>query len=123
MGKLIMDIETAVIGGLATECEKQGITIDAYANQLLKAALLGPHAPPTTTNIDIGELLNQAVARTKKLPIGREFNLEDLFSNDEWDALQSGERKSFGRRFKKAVAHLADHIGRTSGNKAIYKRR
>jgi hypothetical protein len=62
--------------------------------------------------------------RTKE--IGSEFKLIDLCTDEDWEALSGGERKSLGKGFRKAVEGMslpiAKYVRRTSSNKAVYKR-
>lgn len=68
--------------------------------------------------------LQDALTNASALKSGEEFHIDEVFPNNDWTQMSPGERKAIGKTFKNAVegAGIASHIGRSSNNKAIYKR-
>jgi len=60
----------------------------------------------------------------EQVPFGETFLVEDVIPNDLWQLMTTGDRKSFGKAFRKQVdlAGLAVWVSRNSGNKAVYRR-
>ena len=80
----------------------------------------------TSVQAPASALLDLVVQRAVGIPVGVEFHLDDVCDKADWEALTPGERKILGKSFRKAVEshipQIAEHVGRTSGNKAIYRR-
>ena len=125
MAKLMIEIDDSLLSKALIESEEQQVSLDIFINEALRATLIEPN-PPARRSISIETMLRNAVEGVKARVIGTEFNLFDICAIEDWEALSSGERKSLGKNFRKAVegaeSPIAKYIGRTSSNKAIYRR-
>ena len=125
MAKLVIEIEDATLAAALVESQDQQVSLDTLINETLRVTLSESKAPVLKA-VDIDEILANAISRAKSLTEGSQFLLADLVPAVEWELIGSGERKSLGKGFRKAVEgatpQLARHNGRTSSNKAIYVR-
>jgi hypothetical protein len=125
MTKLIIEIDDSLLSKALMESQEQEVSLDTFINEALTAALAEPIAQPRKT-VSIDTILQNAVEQAKSLKVGTKFLLADICSFEDWESLSSGERKSLGKGFRKTVEgsepQIAEHVGRTSGNKAIYRR-
>jgi hypothetical protein len=126
MTKLIIEIDDALLSKALTESQEQQVSLDTFINEALATTLAEPISPIVRKNIGIDTILQSAVEQSKSLVPETEFLLVDICSVEDWNYLSSGERKSLGKDFRKAVEgaepQIARHVGRTTSNKAIYKR-
>lgn len=76
--------------------------------------------------MDYSKLLEQANMSILDIPAGQVFFAKDLFPGTEWNQLQTGERLSFGRRFKNAVMDGrfpgVVYVGKADNNSAQYQK-
>ena len=74
--------------------------------------------------MDYEKWLNEAISKTGALPQGTIFLLKDLFDGVNWNTLQNGERREFGRQFKiKVNRNLVPNVkyqGKADNNSAMY---
>ncbi|MDB5754082.1 MAG: hypothetical protein JWR56_510 [Massilia sp.] len=124
MAKLIISIDETLLASALRAALERSQTLDAFITESVRAAL-SPDAAPAKA-VDLDALLAELVERAKAKKSGERFYMDGLCTPDQWNALNPGARKSLGKEFRKTVedpiAPVASHQGRTSGNKAIYKR-
>ena len=105
----------------------QGKGFEDFLEAALRTAVGEPVGQVSTpVQESASALLMLAVQRAAAISAGTEFHLDDVCEIADWETLAPGERKILGKSFRKAVeGHtppIAKHVGRTSGNKAIYRR-
>jgi len=124
MARLIIEIDDLTLSKALLESQEQEVSLDVFINETL-AAMLAEQKSATNKPLSADEILQNAVKRAKDIPVGEQFTLVDLCVED-WEILSSGDRKRLGKEFRKAVENskpiTAEHIGRTSSNKSLYKR-
>ena len=122
--KILLDVEDSLLGKALSECETQNLTFDKLVADALRNALDEP--AETDERSTVADTVAKAIEAARAIPAGSTFHLDDICSPDDWSALNGGERKILGKAFRKAVETgspaIARHVGRTSGNKAIYER-
>jgi hypothetical protein len=124
MAKLIISLDETLLASALRVALERSQTLDAFITESVRAALAAEVAP--AEKIDLVTLIAEFVERAKSKKPGEQFFMDGLCTPDQWNSLNPGARKSLGKEFRKAVenpaAPIASHQGRTSGNKAIYKR-
>jgi IS4 transposase len=124
MAKLIISLDESLLASALRAALDRSQTLDAYITESVRAALSPVSILAETT--DLGALLRELVERAKAKNPGERFYLDSLCTPEKWNALSPGARKSLGKEFRKTVedsaSPIASHQGRTTGNKAIYKR-
>ncbi len=125
MTQIIIEIDDSLLSASLIESQEQQISLDTFINEAIKSTLAEPNSP-IQKPISIDGILKNTVECAKQKAIGEEFLLVDICTNEDWNSLSSGARKSLGKEFRKSVENtvpqIAKHVGRTSSNKAIYKR-
>ena len=53
--------------------------------------------------MDFDELEREAVAALSHIPSGQIFRVKDLFEGYRWEAISHGDRRDFGKQFKRHV--------------------
>jgi len=126
MAKLFLEVDDALLARVLSESQEQEISLDKFISEALDAALASPNPVPAKKVVNVDSLIASAVDRVHTKQIGSEFMLVDLCTDEDWEALSGGERKSLGKGFRKAVEGMkppvASYVRRTSANKAVYKR-
>lgn len=126
MANLMVSIDDALLSRVLIESQEQEVSLDTFISEALASVLAGTSqiAPRKVVNVD--DMVAQAVAQVQRQASGTEFLLVDLCTDEDWEALSGGERKSLGKGFRKAVESqdppIARFVRRTSSNKAVYKR-
>lgn len=124
MAKLIISIDDTLLASVLREALERSQTLDAFISESVRAAL--STMATSAEAVDLGALLAQLVEQAKAKKSGERFYMDGLCTPEQWNVLNPGARKSLGKEFRKMVedptAPIASHQGRTSGNKAIYKR-
>ena len=126
MTKLFLDLDDALLARVLNESQEQEISLDKFISEALDAALKSPNPAPAKKVVNVDTLIASAVDRVRTKQVGSEFMLVDLCTDEDWEALSGGERKSLGKGFRKAVEGMeppvAIYVRRTSSNKAVYRR-
>ncbi|MBC3271917.1 DUF1413 domain-containing protein [Pseudomonas sp. SWRI81] len=114
-----LDIKNDVLTALLARSRDTGSSVEDVMDELLREAL----EQPQIESIDIAEILAESLASVRKMNPDTEFTLEDVVSKESWMAMSTGDRKSFGKLFRKETenSELAEWMRRSSGNKAIYR--
>jgi len=131
--KVIMHvgIDERLLGRVLAAGQAQGKGFEDFLEAALRTAVgepVGQVSMPVqeSASASASALLMLAVQQAAAISAGTEFHLDDVCEIADWEALAPGERKILGKSFRKAVeGHtppIAKHVGRTSGNKAIYQR-
>jgi hypothetical protein len=111
-------------GLLAALLERSG-SVNSTPEELINSLLASALGQPEADTIDHGRVINDALAEVRKLPSGEEFALEKVIHPDTWQLMSTGDRKSFGKAFRKQAegSGLAEWSYRNGSNKAIYIRK
>ena len=118
--KITVEIRDDLLAALLDRSSSSNSTAEDVLNGLLAAALDQPEAE----SVDLVNAIQVTLKAVEKVPHGETFLVEDVIPNDIWQSMTTGDRKSFGKTFRKQVdqAGLATWVTRNSGNKAIYRR-
>ena len=118
--KVTVEIRDDLLAALLDRSSSSNSTAEDVLNGLLAAAL----DQPEVESVDLGNAIQVTLKAVEKVPHGETFLVEDVIPNDIWQSMTTGDRKSFGKTFRKQVdqAGLATWVTRNSGNKAIYRR-
>lgn len=118
--KITVEIRDDLLAALLDRSSSSNSTAEDVLNGLLAAALDQPRAE----SVDLVNAIQVTLKAVEKVPHGETFLVEDVIPNDIWQSMTTGDRKSFGKTFRKQVdqAGLATWVTRNSGNKAIYRR-
>ena len=128
MATLFLNVDDSLLSRALLNSQEQGISLEAWVHEALKAASLSqaPDAPHKTVNVD--SLISRLLEKARAVNIKGEFTLNELCDDSDWNTLTSGERKSLGKAFRKALEDTHSHppiarfVRRNSANKAIYQR-
>lgn len=118
--KVTVEIRDDLLAALLDRSSSSNSTAEDVLNGLLAAAL----DQPEVESVDLVNAIQVTLKAVEKVPHGETFLVEDVIPNDIWQSMTTGDRKSFGKTFRKQVdqAGLATWVTRNSGNKAIYRR-
>lgn len=118
--KVLVEIRDDLMAAVLGLSSSSGNTVDEVLNNLLAVALDQPEAEA----VDLAHAVQVTLKAVEKVPFGDTFLVEDVIPNDLWHLMTTGDRKSFGKAFRKQVdlAGLAEWVSRNSGNKAVYRR-
>ncbi|AQG97615.1 hypothetical protein A9R05_01265 [Burkholderia sp. KK1] len=123
--KACIELDDALLAKALSECVERKLNFEAFIEEAIRDALDEP-GENDTREPDITGIVARAVDHARSLAPDITFYTDRVCPPDDWKALNAGERKIFGKAFRKAVEgsspQIAIHVGRTSGNKAIYKR-
>lgn len=118
--KVTVEIRDDLLAALLDRSSSTNSTAEEVLNGLLAAAL----DQPEVESVDLVHAIQVTLKAVEQVPLGETFLVEDVIPNDIWQSMTTGDRKSFGKTFRKQVsqAGLATWVTRNSGNKAIYRR-
>ena len=123
--KTFFEFDDALLAKALSECVERKIDFEAFVEGAIRDALDEPDENDAR-DLDLTGIVARAVDQARSLAPESTFHTDSVCLPDDWKALNAGERKIFGKAFRKAVEgstpQIAIHVGRTSGNKAIYKR-
>lgn len=116
-----IQIKEDLLLALLTQARKNGSTVEAAIDDILREAL----DDPDLENQSLGAFLHEAIRGVETIEKDAEFSFDDVLGDANWNRLSGGERKSLGRSFRKEVERLgiAAWLRRNSANKAIYMKR
>lgn len=74
---------------------------------------------------DCMDCLKQAISEIRKLNVGEEFLVKDLFKGYEWNRLGIGERRTLGSLFLNEVKYgqlqsIVEIVSKNSANQQLY---
>ncbi|NPC69522.1 DUF1413 domain-containing protein [Corallococcus exiguus] len=125
MAKVLIEIDDGVLMGALAESQDQQLILDKYVEQVLRRAQAEETGTPLAP-VDLGNVIETACQKAQALTQGERFHLTDLIGEELWQTIDTGERRAMGKTFRARMEQsepkIADHIGRTSANLAIYKR-
>lgn len=119
MTTLILELSDALVHRHLEAAMAAGVTLDEHLEEVLSKEA----APAGAATIGWEEAVALAVTRAKERSKAQgEFIVQDLFTDDEWTAVESP--RWVGRRFGELVEKekIATRCGTTPGNKAVYRR-
>jgi hypothetical protein len=118
MAVLLINVEDSLLAQLLELALKKGVGIEDHINSVLRE----PSKPSTEMSME--EALQKALNRVGGKAPGETFTVENLFSEHEWDDVPA--RRIFGRQFRREIesasSPIARYDGKTTTNRAIYKR-
>lgn len=123
--KVFIEFDDALLAKVLNECVDRKMGFEEFVIGAIRDALDEPD-DSSARDFDITGIVTRSVERASALASDSTFHIDRVCPSDEWNTLNAGERKIFGKAFRKAVEgstpQIAVHVGRTSGNKAIYRR-
>ena len=123
--KVFVEFDEVLLSKVLNECAEQKVEFEVFVMAAIREKLEEPE-DSGARDFDVAKTVAKAVAIASELATDSEFHIDSICPPSDWNALNSGERKIFGKAFRKAVEGsnppVAVHVGRTSGNKAIYRR-
>jgi hypothetical protein len=123
MATISIALSDSVLAAALNEALGKKTSLDVFIEGAITAAISNPTAQLHRT-VSLEKLLDDALnTANNKLP-GERFLLKDVCNHDSWNDITTGERKIFGKVFRKSVETLliAELVEKTSSNQAIYKR-
>lgn len=81
--------------------------------------------PSQSQTVTVDVVIERAIKHVTALNAGYEFFLANVCNAEDWEALDAGQRKSLGKKFRLKMAELglADWKERSGNNHALYVRR
>lgn len=118
--KITVEIRDDILVALLDRSSATNVSTEELLNSLLASAL----DQPEPEAVDLLQAIQSTLDAVRKVPAGETFLVEDVIPPEYWQAMTTGDRKSFGKSFRKQVeeAELAAWDYRNSGNKAVYRR-
>lgn len=87
--------------------------------------LIQAKSPSQTQTVTVDVVIERAIKHVTAMNAGFEFFLSNVCNAEDWEALDAGQRKSLGKKFRQKMSELdlADWKGRSGNNHALYVRR
>ncbi len=125
MATIIHEIDDKLLSSALAVCLERRIGLGIFINEALCTSLTEPGIP--VCNNDNGkEVLERTLNVVRSKTSGERFFFKDVCSEEDWVAIKPNDRKSFGKKFRKAAENSASPIARfverSSNNQAIYER-
>lgn len=125
MATIIHEMDEKLLSDALAVCLERRIGLSVFINEALRTSLLEPGIP--VRDIDnVKEVLERTLTIVRSKTLGERFFFKDVCSEDDWAAIKPNDRKSFGKKFRKAVENpvspIAHFVERASNNQAIYER-
>jgi len=122
MATISITLADSVLVAALNEAIGMKSSLDFFIEGAITAAISNPTVHVRRT-VSLEKILDDALTAAHKIPPGERFLLKDLCGNS-WATITTGERKIFGKLFRKSVETLliAELVEKTSSNQAIYKR-
>jgi len=126
MATVTISLADSTLGAALTAALQQNMTLEAFIESAIRNAVSSaatPFQPRPPVNLET--VLNDAVSLARSKAQGDKFLLKDLCDPQAWVCLSAGDRKVFGKRFRKVVEDkgIAEHWKKSSSNQAIYLRK
>lgn len=123
MATISITLSDSVLAAALNQAIGNKSSLDVFIEGAITAAILSPTIHVRRT-VSLEKILDDAITAAHNKPAGERFLLKDICSQHTWDAITTGERKIFGKMFRKSVETLliAELVEKTSSNQAIYKR-
>ncbi len=122
--KMIVDIDDSILLRALTQSENQKRSLATFIAQALEAALGCPNPVSPRPPAKVEDLIAETLVRVNAIAAGKELFLPDVLTDTAWQTLTSGERKGFGKMFRKVVERdaqpIAKQVRRASNNLAVY---
>lgn len=126
MATVTLTLPDSILGAALTTALDRQQTLESFIELAIRNAVSSTGGGfQHLEGVDLEEVLNEAVTAAQAKPAGAKFLLKDLCDPQVWVCLTAGERKGFGKRFRKVVEDggIAEHCEKSSSNQAIYQRR
>ena len=125
MATIIHEMDEMLLSDALAVCLERRIGLGVFINEALRTSLLEPGIP--VRDIDnVQEVLERTLNIVRSKTPGERFFFKDVCSEEDWAAIKPNDRKSFGKKFRKAVENpsspIARFVERASNNQAIYER-
>lgn len=123
MATISITLPDSVLAAALNEAIGKKTSLDVFIEGAITTAISSPTAQLHRT-VSLDELLDYAINTAHNKTPGERFLLKDVCNQDSWAAITTGERKIFGKVFRRSVEALliAELVDKTSSNQAIYKR-
>lgn len=125
MATIIHEIDEKLLSGALAVCLERRIGLGVFINEAIRTSLTEPGIP-VLNNDNVQEVLERTLNVVRSKTSGEKFFFKDVCSEEDWAAIKPNDRKSFGKKFRKAAENSASPIARfverASNNQAIYER-
>lgn len=97
--------------------------VASVAPEKTQATQAQTNTPSQPVTVDV--VIERAIKHVTALNAGYEFFLANVCNAEDWEALDAGQRKSLGKKFRMKMSELglADWKERSGNNHALYVRR
>ena len=121
MATITLEIQDGLLLKALASAVAKKLTLEEHVEEVLQEAEQ-EEGDDSQGFTDLDSAIAQALERAAALPKGKTFQLQDLFTDEEWSSIPTP--KWFGRKFRPAVekAGIAKFQTKTQTNKAIYQR-
>lgn len=115
-----IEVKNDILAALLSRSAETNSSVETVLDELLREAL----EQPSFVGVVVVDVLEACLKKVRQFKVGEIFTLDDVIPPQTWGSMSTGDRKSFGKRFRKEAesAGLAEWVTRNSANKAIYKR-
>lgn len=127
MNSYTIELEDALAGALLLRAAQQELTLSELISLLLHQTIQARNGVadlPASQPMTLVEAVNFAIDKARLLPASREFKVEDLFTEADWDRVPS--HRAFGRVFRQRLEAVSPAVAsfqrKSPANKAIYLR-
>lgn len=76
--------------------------------------------------MDFDELEKEAVSALTKISLGQVFRVRDLFKGYRWETISNGDRRDFGKHFRRRMEIGAiqgcEYVGKAQNGSAKYRK-
>jgi len=126
MATIAIDLPDEVLLKVMQAASAEGRSLNDHVVMTLLDSLATPEngAPPNAGAALVESILERSINFVLSIDAGSEFFLSDVCNADDWAALDAGQRKSLGKKFRNQVTDrgLAIWKGKSGNNHALYVR-
>jgi hypothetical protein len=129
MAVISIDLPDAILMKVMQSAMAEKRTLEAHVIATLVASV-APEKTQAQTNtqsqpVTVDVVIERAIKHVTALNGGYEFFLANVCNAEDWEALDAGQRKSLGKKFRIKMSELglADWKERSGNNHALYVRR
>ena len=129
MAVISIDLPDAILMKVMQSAMAEKRTLEAHVIATLVASVAPEKAQAQTNTqsqpVTVDVVIERAIKHVTALNAGYEFFLANVCNAEDWEALDAGQRKSLGKKFRLKMSELglADWKERSGNNHALYVRR